>query len=50
MIDVKSRMNASLDAALAEAKSKGSDVSRDDLVFANWDPSRDYVQADYDAL
>lgn len=50
MIKVKSQMNSALDAALAEAKKAGSDVSRDDLVFANWDPSRDYVQADYDAL
>lgn len=50
MTDLKSRMNAALDKALAEAAKTGSKVSRDDLIFANWDPSRDYVQADYNAL
>ena len=50
MARLKSGMNKSLDAALAAAKKSGSKVSRKDLLFANWDPSRDYTQADYDAL
>jgi len=45
-----SATNQALDAAFAAAKANGAQVSRDDLVFANWDPSRDYVAADYQAL
>ena len=32
-----------LDAAFAEAAAQGAKVSRDDLVFPDWDPSADYV-------
>lgn len=38
------------DDAFAKAKAQGANVSRDDLVFPNWDPSKDYTEADYAAL
>jgi multiple sugar transport system substrate-binding protein len=50
MQDLQDRSEAGLDAAIAEAKDKGAEVSRDDWVFPNWDPARDYTQEDYDAL
>ncbi|MFC7620863.1 extracellular solute-binding protein [Microlunatus sp. GCM10028923] len=43
-------LNRALDDAIAEARGKGAEVSRDDYVFGNWDPAKDYGQADYDAL
>ncbi|GLQ56393.1 hypothetical protein GCM10010862_36520 [Devosia nitrariae] len=45
-----SATNQALDAAFKTAQESGAQVSRDDLVFGNWDPSRDYVTADYQAL
>lgn len=45
-----SATNTALDAAFKTAKENGADVSRDDLVFSNWDPSKDYVASDYEAL
>ena len=47
MTSLKSNMNRALDAAMKEANDKGADVSRDDLIFANWDPKKDYTGADY---
>ncbi|RCK70207.1 extracellular solute-binding protein [Desertihabitans brevis] len=43
-------MNAALDDAIAAAAAKGSTVTREDYVFENWDPTRDYTAADYEAL
>lgn len=40
--------NKALDAAIMKAKENGAEVSRDDLVFRNWDPTRDYTVEDYD--
>ncbi|MGV8855886.1 MAG: ABC transporter substrate-binding protein [Devosia sp.] len=45
-----SATNQALDAAFKTAKDAGAEVSRDDLVFANWSPPKDYVAADYEAL
>lgn len=45
-----SETNKALDAAFKAAKDAGADVSRDDLVFPNWQPGKDYVGADYEAL
>ena len=39
-----------IDAAFAKAKASGAKVSRDDMVFANWDPMKDYTDAEYKAL
>lgn len=48
--DLQDRADAGLDAAIEAAREKGADVSRDDWVFPNWDPTQDYIQEDYDAL
>lgn len=45
-----SETNKALDAAFKAAQLAGAKVSRDDLVFANWQPDKDYVAADYAAL
>lgn len=50
MQDLQGRANAELDAAIKAAQAKGAQVSRDDWIFPNWDPSRDYTKEDYDAL
>jgi multiple sugar transport system substrate-binding protein len=50
MQDLKDRSNQELDRALKAAQAKGAKVSRDDLVFPNWDPMKDYTDADYAAL
>lgn len=45
-----SATNQALDVAFKAAQDAGATVSRDDLIFANWRPDRDYVAADYAAL
>ncbi len=50
MRDLASRFEQELERAIKAARDKGANVSRDDFKFANWDPTRDYTQADYDAL
>ncbi len=50
MQDLKDRSEAELDRAIAAARELGAEVSREDWVFPNWDPTRDYTQDDYDAL
>lgn len=45
-----SETNKALDAAFKAAQDAGAEVSRDDLVFANWQPTQDYVASDYEAL
>ncbi len=50
MQDLKDRSEAELDRAIAAARDRGAEVSRDDWIFPNWDPTRDYTQEDYDAL
>ena len=42
--------NKQIDDAFAQAKAAGAKVSRDDMVFPNWDPTKDYGDADYKAL
>lgn len=42
--------NKALDEAIAKAKSDGAEVSRDDFVFSNWNPSEDYGPAQYAEL
>ena len=49
MQDLQDRWNKELDRAIKAAQAKGAKVSRDDWKFANWDPTKDYTQADYDA-
>jgi len=48
--DLADRANKELDRAIKAAQDKGAKVSRDDYVFKNWDPTKDYTEADYKAL
>lgn len=50
MRDLVSRSEQELERAIKAATDKGARVSRDDFKFANWDPTKDYTQADYDAV
>lgn len=50
MQDLQDRSEAELERAIAAAQANGAQVSRDDWVFPNWDPTRDYTEADYSAL
>lgn len=45
MQQLKDSYERSLDEAIAAAQGEGAQVSRDDFVFANWDPSVDYTGA-----
>ena len=44
------RFTGDPDKKVPAAKKKGADVSRDDYVFKNFDPRKNYTQADSDAL
>ncbi len=50
MQDLKDRMVAELERAIRAAQDKGAQVSRDDWVFPNWNPTEDYTDEDYAAL
>ncbi len=47
MEDLQSRANAELDRAIAAAQEKGAEVSRDDFIFADWDPTAEYTADNY---
>ncbi|HEU5330820.1 MAG TPA: extracellular solute-binding protein [Thermomicrobiales bacterium] len=47
MQDLQDRAGKELDRAIKAAQAKGAKVSRDDWKFANWDPAKDYTEADY---
>ena len=49
LADLKERSERNRDEAIAAAKKEGAKVSRDDWVFSNWDPTKDYGEADYEA-
>ena len=48
MEDLQSRSNAELDRAIAAAQENGANVSRDDFIFANWDPMAEYTADMYE--
>lgn len=48
--DLQDRSEAELERAIGAAQAMGAQVSRDDWVFPNWDPARDYTAEDYAAL
>ncbi|MBA2277646.1 MAG: extracellular solute-binding protein [Chloroflexia bacterium] len=50
MQDLQDRADAELDRGIEAARAKGAQVSRDDWVFPNWDPTQDYTAEDYAAL
>lgn len=43
-------LNKELDRAIKAAQGKGAKVSRNDWVYPNWDPMKDYTEADYKQL
>lgn len=47
LTDLKDRAERARDDAIAKARKKGAKVSREDWVFTNWDPRKDYTKADY---
>jgi len=49
MRDVQDREEKELERAIKAAQGKGATVSRDDWKFANWNPTKDYADADYKA-
>jgi multiple sugar transport system substrate-binding protein len=48
--DLQDRAEAELERAIKAAQAKGAQVSRDDWVFPNWDPMRDYTDDQYSEL
>ncbi|MHB8645442.1 MAG: ABC transporter substrate-binding protein [Thermomicrobiales bacterium] len=50
MQDLKDRADKELDRAIKAAQAKGAKVSRDDWIFPNWDPTKNYTDADYAAI
>jgi multiple sugar transport system substrate-binding protein len=50
MQDLNDRHEKAFEEAIAAAQADGANVSRDDFVFPNWDPTRDYLDEDYEAL
>lgn len=48
--DLQDRASAELDRAIKAAQDEGAQVTRDDWVFPNWDPTEDYSLEMYDAL
>ena len=42
MSALQDRMNASLDDAIKVAQQRGANVSRDDWIYPDWDPTQDY--------
>jgi multiple sugar transport system substrate-binding protein len=47
MEDLQSRSNAELERAIKAAQDKGAEVSRDDFVFADWDPTKEFTEDMY---
>lgn len=47
MDDLQSRANAELDRAIRAASDEGAQVSRNDFVFASWDPTQDFTAEMY---
>jgi multiple sugar transport system substrate-binding protein len=47
--DLQDRADKEFDRAIKAAQAKGAKVSRDDWKFPNWDPTRDFTDADYTA-
>lgn len=48
--DLQDRSNAELERAIKAAQEGGAEVSRDDFVFANWDPTQEYTEDKYKEL
>lgn len=48
--DLQNKSNQALDDAIEAVKKKGGHVSRDDYVFQNYDPTKDYGPTEYAEL
>lgn len=44
MQKLEGRLEKALEDAIAKAKSRGAQVDRDDWIFEDWDPRKDYTQ------
>ena len=49
MQGLKDSYSKELDRAVKAAATKGAKVTLDDYLFKNWDPTKDYLDADYAA-
>ncbi len=47
MEDLQSRANAELERAIGAAQEQGAEVTRDDFIFADWDPTAEYTAENY---
>ncbi|MBA2468810.1 MAG: extracellular solute-binding protein [Chloroflexia bacterium] len=47
MEDLQSRANAELERAISAAQEQGAEVTRDDFVFPDWDPTAEYTAENY---
>lgn len=47
LADLDARLDTAMDDAIAAAREAGAKVSRDDLVFPDWDPRKDFTADDY---
>lgn len=50
LAELDGKLQAALEGAFTAAKAAGADADFQQTVFPNWDPSKEYTQADYDAL
>ncbi|MBT3272477.1 MAG: extracellular solute-binding protein [Spirochaetales bacterium] len=48
LADLTEKLDSEMDRAIVAARGKGTDVSRQDFVFPNWEIGKDYTTADYD--
>ena len=48
MEDLQSRANAELERAIGAAQEQGAEVTRDDFIFADWDPTAEYTADMYE--
>ncbi|MDQ3653927.1 MAG: extracellular solute-binding protein [Chloroflexota bacterium] len=48
MEDLQSRANAELERAITAAQESGAEVTRDDFIFADWDPTAEYTADMYE--
>lgn len=48
--DLQSRANTELERAIEAAQDQGAEVSRDDFIFSNWEPTEEYTAENYEEL
>lgn len=50
LANLTQQSNQNFDQAVEAARAKGLNVTQDDWIFPNWDPTKDYGPSDYKAL